>query len=124
MSNVRFNLDRLLKPHDFPIDPKDNIKSAKITSIRLKPLNGECDITVKIPENSNKTLHEIASRWINFDSSEVVNVFTVREVEIIISFKEDNKNINLQIKSDGSHSLPDFASELTNKYLKYWELAA
>lgn len=125
MNATKFNLDRLLMPCDFPTKPEGNIKNVKITSLRLKPLNGECDITIKIPDSSKKTIHDMASNWISFGRSEIINVLVVREVNILMSFHHHNQKVNLKIKSDGTikkdkNSLMD--NQLIEEYLNYWQL--
>lgn len=128
MINPKQSLDNLIKPFDFPTYPEDNIKTVKIVMMRLKPYNGECSITLKIPDTSTKTIHELATRWISSEGSAVINILIMREVEILIEFI-DGKNINFRVKSDGDYFIdnkPDQChsgySKLIEKYLNYWHL--
>jgi hypothetical protein len=125
------NLDLLKKPFDFPTHPQDGIKNVKITMMRLKPYNGECDITLKIPKNGSRDIHEIVAKQID-DSGSIVNSLVVKEVELHIEFhnqniKEKTNSYFIKIKSSGQYELKNHSAEsitIISKYLKYWGLAS
>ena len=102
---MNYNLNKLIKPFDFASDPKDNIKNIKITSIRLKPYSGECDITIKVPRGSNKTIYELAQRWINFNESRFIDIFNVIEVELLFDFQDDQEALIVNINANNSYQI-------------------
>jgi hypothetical protein len=127
MTSAKFSLDKLIKPFDLSTHPQDKIANVKITMMRLKPYNDECEIVIKVPDNS-KTIHQIASRWINFDSSEIINVLTIREVAILMEF-HNGEILDFGIKVNGGYSINNSSkkdvaiqSQLIEKYLNYWQL--
>jgi hypothetical protein len=131
------NLDLLKKPFDFPTNPQDGIKNVKIVMMRLKPYNSECDITVKIPKNGNRNIHEIVAEQIDYSGS-IVNSLVVKEVELHIEFHNQNNQTDqnykretnsyfIKIKSSGKYELKNPNANsivIISKYLKYWGLAS
>ncbi len=124
------NLDLLKKPFDFPTYPEDCIKNVKIVMMRLKPYNSECDITLKIPKNGNRNIHEIVAEQIDYRGS-IINSLIVKEVELHMEFHNQN-NIGetnsyfIKIKSSGKYELENPNAKsiiIISKYLKYWGLA-
>ncbi len=124
------NLDLLKKPFDFPTYPQDGIKNVKITMMRLKPYNGECDVTLKIPKNGSRNIHEIVAEQIDYSGS-IVNSLVVKEVELHIEFYDQNNQEEtnshfIKIKSSGKYELKNPNANsimIISKYLKYWGLA-
>ena len=125
MNKITYNLNKLLKPYDFPTDPKDNIKNIKITLVRLSPHNGSCDITINIPNNSERSIYEMAKRWINFEESEIIDIFNIKEIGLAISFYKYESPVLVKINANGSHNADNLRKEehqLVEKYLQYWKL--
>ncbi len=125
------NLDLLKKPFDFPTHPQDCIKNVKIVMMRLKPYNSECDITLKIPKNGSRNIHEIVAEQIDYSGS-IVNSLIVKEVELHMEFHNQN-NIGetnsyfIKIKSSGKYELKNPNAKnifIISKYLRYWGLAS
>ncbi len=124
------NLDLLKKPFDFLTHPQDGIKNVKIVMMRLKPYKSECDITLKIPKNGIRNIHEIVAEQI--DCGSIVNSLVVKEVELHIEFynqnnKEETNSYLIKIKSSGKCELKNPNAKsivIISKYLKYWGLAS
>lgn len=129
-SATSLNLDIFKKPFDFPTHPEDRIKTVKIVMMRLKPYNGECDITLKIPKNGNRNIYEIIKEQVDYNGS-IVNSLVVREVELYIEIHHQS-NIDkiypsfINIKSSGKYELkntkniPQEIIPTITKYINYW----
>lgn len=123
------NLDPLKQPFDFQTHPQDGIKNVKLVMIRLKPYNDECDITIKIPRNSSKNIHEIIGEQIDYNGS-VANYLIVKEAELYIEFHDQNNKAEarlsfIRIQSSGKYELKNSDTQniaIISKYLKYWGL--
>ena len=59
----RFDLSRLLRPHDFPTEPEDAIETVDLVLLRLQPYDGEGErYTIEVNRKTNATIHEVARR--------------------------------------------------------------
>lgn len=122
-NEVTYNLNKLLQPFDFAIFPEDNIKEVKTGMIRISPYNGECDIIVKVPRKSDRSLYDIIGQWINPNSA-IIDNFIVKEVRLDVKLIDD-KTTSIDIKSCHNKSGNDSSwldDLIHNKYLKYWGL--
>ena len=121
----RNSLEKLLKPFDFLTYPEDGIKDVKITLMRLRPFNGDCDITFTLPKSGQRHLYEIVGSKIDYDNFDSSNLL-VKEVELNIDFELTRYQTSLvNIKSCGQYQLVKSNSEVDYilvKYLKYWQL--
>ena len=121
-TSAYYNLNKLLKPYNFPTDPKDNIKNVRITKLKLRTYNGECCITLKVPDNGARTIYQVVSRWIDSNNS-IVDSLTIYEVSFDVEF--DSKIIAVKLDSSGYCNLSNDTKEellISNKYLQYWGL--
>jgi hypothetical protein len=136
-NKLKTNLDLLKKPFVFLTHPQDGIKNVKITMMRLKPYNSECDITLKIPKSGSRNIHEIVAEQIDYSGS-IVNSLVVKEVELHIEFHNQNNQTDhnykrgtnshfIKIKSSGKYELKNPSAKsivIISKYLGYWGLAS
>lgn len=125
-----FNLDRLKSPFDFPLEEGDGIKSVKITFMRLKPYNEECCVTVEVPKNGSRNIHDIIRDAVNCTVS-ALNSLVVEEVELSVelvcqAYEKQSDPLIIRIKSSGHYELEDENDEIgiliICKYTKYWGL--
>ena len=126
-NSTNFNpLAKLLKPFDFPTYPEDGIREVKIILMRLRPFNGDCDITFTLPKNGQRHLYEIVGSKIDYDNFDSSNLL-VREVELNIDFEYSScQPLLVSIKSCGNYNIKSNNQNIDNilaKYLKYWQLA-
>lgn len=121
-NEVIYNLNKLLQPFDFAILPEDDIKEIKIGMMRLSPYNGECDIIVKVPATSNRTIYEIVGQWINTNSP-IIDNFVVKEVGLDVKLNDDERaSVTVKSYYDQSANSSILDDMIHRKYLKYWGL--
>ncbi len=126
----RYNLSKLRRPHDFPTDPEDGIKSVAVTRVRLRPYgDGAGRLTIEAGRNDGTTLHSLSRTW--FDGRDpLANGFMVQHAKLSIEFyplpaAKRGKILSFEITTPNKCSLKDHTEKerlIGEKYLGRWGL--
>ncbi len=126
----RYDLAKLRKPHDFPTDPEDGVKSVAVTRLRLRPYgDGAGRLTIESGRKNGMTLHGLSRTWFD-DRDPLANGFMVQHAKFSIEFYPRiggklGKILSFEITTPNKCSLKDHTENerlIGEKYLGRWGL--
>ncbi len=127
----RYDLSVLRRPHDFPTDPEDGIKSVAVTRLRLRPFgDGPGRLTIEAGRNDGASLHDLMRRWFE-GKGPLTNGFIIQHAKLSIEFypragAKRGKVLSFEITTPNKCSLKDHTEKerlIGEKYLRRWGLA-
>lgn len=125
----QYDIEKLLKPFDFPTDPEDCIDSVKVTMLKLKPYDNSNKVTLEVTAKEARTIYDVSREW--FDTHDPLRTgFLLAQVKFSICFKPDDgnrrgKTLVVKIGWPNTCDLKDKTEKerlIGNKYLKRWGL--
>lgn len=124
----RYDLSILLRPFDFPTDPADGIKSARVNSLRLMPLGTAGErVTLECMRGSDRTIWDMART--HFGTSDpLAGGWAVTQTRLTIYFHPDGESrrgrtLPLTITMPHGCNLKDCTERerlIGEKYLRRW----
>jgi hypothetical protein len=126
----RYDLSGLRRPHEFPTDPEDGIKSVAVTRVRLRPYgDGAGRLTIEAGRNDGAKLHNLSRVWFN-GRDPLANGFMVQHAKLSIEFyprtgARRGKVLSFEITVPNKCSLKDHTEKerlIGEKYLGRWGL--
>lgn len=86
-----YDIQKLLKSKVLSTDPEDGIEFAKVTLLKVAPLNSNNNVTLDLPTSEGKTIYDVANAYFG-DSNPLKSGFRLRKARISIKFMPDEES--------------------------------
>lgn len=128
---LRYNLERLKRPHAFAFEPSDDLKEVKLTLLKLHGDEaGHARVTLELGPEADIDIWTAADAWFAEMNPLRITGWRVRQAHIKVGFhkapgERRDKTIKIDLRFPHGCSLKDQIERerlLAEKYLKRWGL--
>lgn len=128
---LRYNLERLKRPHGFVFEPSDDLKDVKLTLLKLHGDDaGHARVTLEVGPEADIDIWTAADAWFTEMSPLRIPGWRVRQAHIKVAFhkapgERREKTIKIDLRFPYGCNLKDQIERerlLAEKYLKRWGL--
>lgn len=125
----RYDLDVLLKPHQFPVDLEDGIESVEVRQLRLMPIGSEGErVTLECLMKAKRTIWDLANEKLGQDA--LSRGWRATQAKLVIKFcrkdgESRGKTLTLIITMPHGCNLKERTDNeqlIGEKYLRRWRI--
>lgn len=125
----RYDIQKLLKSKALSTDSEDGIEFAKVTQLKVAPLNSNNNVTLDIPTNEERSIYQVASAYFG-DNNPLKSGFRLTKARISIKFMPDQESrrgkvLHVVLREPNGCNLKSKTQKeklIGEKYLERWEL--
>ena len=124
-----YDIQKLLKSKALSTDPEDGIEFAKVTQLKVAPLNSNNNVTLDVPTNEDRSIYQVANAYFG-DNDPLKSGFRLKKARISIKFMPDQESrrgkvLHVELREPNGCNLKSKTQKeklIGEKYLERWEL--